>query len=176
MPPPVPPQIGGYINVFGRAIRILDADAFTRRFFEENGSPLGEPIDVHEEPVPRPKYEPPPYTAFTIGSEEDSLGSCYSLEPRPPKKDLKKLIENDRKQLRFHAKLVTDVVRVGRAWDPSGRRPLTPHLAPPHLRSLRTRSETSPSSSTSPMIPSPCMSPPSATRASWVAASCSASA
>lgn len=46
----------------------------------------------------------PPYNGF--GSLEDSLQNCFSLIPKPPKKDLLKLLENDHKVLRYIAKLV----------------------------------------------------------------------
>lgn len=47
------------------------------------------PIDLKKD---RPKkfYQPvPPYNGF--GSEEDSLGSVYSLQPKPPRKDINKM-------------------------------------------------------------------------------------
>jgi len=36
----------------------------------------------------------PPYNGF--GSEEDSLASCLSLRPKPPRRDFKKFMEKDR--------------------------------------------------------------------------------
>ncbi len=45
-----------------------------------------------------------PYNGF--GSLEDSLQSCLSLVPQPPKKDFIKMLENDGKVLRFEAVLV----------------------------------------------------------------------
>lgn len=46
----------------------------------------------------------PPYNGF--GSLEDSLQSCLSLVPQPPKKDFIKMLENDNKVLRYEAILV----------------------------------------------------------------------
>lgn len=46
----------------------------------------------------------PPYNGF--GSLEDSLQSCLSLVPQPPKKDFIKMLENDHKILRYAANLV----------------------------------------------------------------------
>lgn len=100
-------RIGSYVNVFGRAVRILDCNPFTRRFYEAQGMPQPEPLQLEEEKRPLPRNKPPPYTAFTIGSEEDSLGSCRSLQPKPPKKDFFKILANDGKQLRFRASLVS---------------------------------------------------------------------
>eukprot|EP00657_Telonema_sp_P-1_P012586 TRINITY_DN9238_c0_g1_i2.p1 TRINITY_DN9238_c0_g1~~TRINITY_DN9238_c0_g1_i2.p1 ORF type:complete len:359 (-),score=126.10 TRINITY_DN9238_c0_g1_i2:336-1412(-) len=49
--------------------------------------------------------EIPPYTG--LGSEEDSLGSFYSLVPKAPKANWAKYFENDKKILRFVAQLDT---------------------------------------------------------------------
>ena len=48
----------------------------------------------------------PPYNGF--GSLEDSLQSCLSLVPQPPKKDFIKMLENDNKVLRYEAHMVCD--------------------------------------------------------------------
>ena len=52
--------------------------------------------------------EIPPYNNF--GSLEDSLQSCLSLIPQPPKKDFIKMLENDHKVLRFEAVMVSQTV------------------------------------------------------------------
>ena len=41
------------------------------------------------------------------GSLEDSMQSCLSLIPQPPKKDFIKMLENDGKVLRYEAVLVS---------------------------------------------------------------------
>ena len=46
----------------------------------------------------------PPYNGF--GSLEDTLQSCLSLIPQPPKKDFIRMLENDNKVLRYSAVLV----------------------------------------------------------------------
>ena len=51
-----------------------------------------------------PYQEIPPYNGF--GSLEDSLQSCLSLVPQPPKKDFIRMLENDNKVLRYEATLV----------------------------------------------------------------------
>ena len=48
--------------------------------------------------------EVPPYNGF--GSQEDSMQSCMSLVPQPPKKDFIKMLENDGRVLRFEAGMV----------------------------------------------------------------------
>lgn len=47
----------------------------------------------------------PPYNGF--GTEEDSLGSVYSLQPKAPRKDVNKMFKSDMHVLRFEAKLVS---------------------------------------------------------------------
>ena len=49
----------------------------------------------------------PPYNGF--GTEEDSLGYVYRLDPKPPKNDFFKYVDNDKVILRFTAKLTTTV-------------------------------------------------------------------
>lgn len=51
-------------------------------------------------------YQPmPKHTGY--GTEEDSLGSIYSLQPKPPKVDMKKMFKQDMHILRFKAKVVS---------------------------------------------------------------------
>lgn len=51
-------------------------------------------------------YQPlPNYNGF--GTEEDSLGSVYHLQPKPPKLDMKKMFKQDMHILRFEAKLIS---------------------------------------------------------------------
>lgn len=80
-------DVGTTITVVGNDIKIYDADQFTRRYFEENGTELRPKLNIEFEEAPK-KYvvEPPPYNGF--GSEEDSLQTCSgSLMPKAPKKD-----------------------------------------------------------------------------------------
>ena len=49
----------------------------------------------------------PPYNGF--GDEVDSLGYVYKLEPKKPKRDFFKYVDNDGKILRFTAKFNTQV-------------------------------------------------------------------
>ena len=50
--------------------------------------------------------EIPPFNGF--GSMEDSLQSCLSLIPQPPKKDFIKMLENDGRVLRYECVMVSD--------------------------------------------------------------------
>ena len=47
----------------------------------------------------------PPYNGY--GTPEDSLGSVYSLQPKPPRIDMKKMFKQDMHILRFDAKLIS---------------------------------------------------------------------
>jgi len=101
-------ELGGTINVFGRDLLICDSDNFTRQFMEENfgHSFEGRTISLEEERPEPPRREIPPYTGY--GSEEDSLGSFYSLVPKPPHQNWAKYFENDKKILRFVAQMDTN--------------------------------------------------------------------
>jgi hypothetical protein len=94
--------VGAVINIYTRALVVVDADESTRVFYEEQGLPLGPPQAVAEdEPAPLSR-KLPPYTGF--GSEEDSLTSCMgSLVQHPPRKVL-----GEDKVLRYLAKMITD--------------------------------------------------------------------
>lgn len=56
-----------------------------------------------DEEVKRVVPSIPTHTGF--GSEEDSLSSCVSLRPKPPRMDLLKLMTNSDKILRFEARM-----------------------------------------------------------------------
>eukprot|EP00966_Prymnesium_polylepis_P111832 2587330-Prymnesium_polylepis.1 len=59
-----------------------------------------------DEQIERPQMLIPPHVA--PGAEEDSLGSFLYLIPKVPKKNFRRMMENDRKILRFMARLDTD--------------------------------------------------------------------
>jgi len=46
----------------------------------------------------------PPYNGF--GSLEDSRQNCLTLRPKPPKKDILKMLENQHMVLRYTARMV----------------------------------------------------------------------
>lgn len=78
-------EIGAHLNVYNRMIELLDADEKTRDFYEGQGRPLAEALQLQEEEPPKFERQVPPYTGF--GSEEDSLTSCVGSlvqVPTPP--------------------------------------------------------------------------------------------
>ena len=97
--------VGNRVHVFGRDCLIYDCDAFTREWFQEI-------LGISMNPIPLKKGRPniiyqatPPYNGY--GTEEDSLGSVYSLQPKPPKIDMKKMFKQDMHILRFDSKLIS---------------------------------------------------------------------
>ncbi|XP_013383143.1 EF-hand domain-containing protein 1-like [Lingula anatina] len=95
-------MIGETVYIYGRRFLIYDCDNFTKAFFYQNFGISDFPtVDVKGRAKDVPKMEIPPYNQF--GSLEDSLQSCLSLIPQPPKKDFIKMLENDHKVLRFEA-------------------------------------------------------------------------
>jgi len=97
--------VGSTINLLGRPILLYNADAFTMDWYAKVAGVdmRGATVDVTEREPEAPKVVPPPHNGF--GSEEDSLSSFMFLTPKVPRRDFKKLMENDKKMLRFTAKL-----------------------------------------------------------------------
>jgi hypothetical protein len=98
--------VGASINVFGREMKLVDADSYTRDYYQVTwGKILLDAQYTKMDKIEFKKPEPPPYNGY--GTEEDSLGSCNSLLPKPPRKDFIKMAEFDRKLLRFQAKMIS---------------------------------------------------------------------
>ncbi|EAY19464.1 MGC84469 protein, putative [Trichomonas vaginalis G3] len=96
-------MVGETVTAFGRNFLIYDADEFTKQFLDDkygihDWTPIKQkdPLDVS-----LATSEAPPYNGW--GDEEDSLGYCHSLHPKPPRKNIVKLLNNDGKVLRFKA-------------------------------------------------------------------------
>ena len=97
--------IGNRVSIFGRDCLIYDADEFTMKWYEAAFGIQMQPIQL-KKPRPNLVYQPlPKHNGY--GTEEDSLGSIYSLQPKPPKIDMKKMFKQDMHILRFEAKLVS---------------------------------------------------------------------
>ncbi|KAJ8322048.1 hypothetical protein KUTeg_000519 [Tegillarca granosa] len=89
-------KVGEHVSIYGRRFLVYDCDNFTKAFFYHNFGMTEFPsVDVEQRLRDLPKMEIPPYNNF--GSMEDSLQSCLSLIPQPPKKDFIKMLENDHK-------------------------------------------------------------------------------
>lgn len=100
--------IGAEIDIYTRKLHVIDADPFTRRFFDSQDMSLGPRIILPEEELPRYQREIPPHTGY--GSEEDSLTSCpgHSLVISRPR--IVRDVREDR-CLSYKALLVSDRVR-----------------------------------------------------------------
>jgi Ca2+-binding EF-hand superfamily protein len=96
-------QIGNVINVWGRPLKLVSCDDFTK-FHYDSKFGLKKFDYLENKAAPKAKSYPPkivpPYNGF--GSEEDSLCSCAGLIPKPPQRDFKKFMESDRKGLISH--------------------------------------------------------------------------
>uniref|UniRef100_A0A7S4B0V8 EF-hand domain-containing protein n=1 Tax=Chrysotila carterae TaxID=13221 RepID=A0A7S4B0V8_CHRCT len=99
--------VGKQVNINGCEFLIYGCDEFTRDYYDKVYGEHFEDIPVEfDESVERPQMVIPPHVS--PGSEEDSLGSFLYLIPKVPKKNFRRMMENDRKILRFLAHLDTD--------------------------------------------------------------------
>jgi len=93
--------VGKTIPVYGRDFFIYDADDATKEFYANYMGHQVESVVVPEEEKVHLQLLYPPHNGF--GGDEDSLGSCLQLRPKPPRKDLVKLMTNSDRILRFEA-------------------------------------------------------------------------
>lgn len=80
---------GGMIRIYSKDCLIYDCDPYTKEWYGSNMNLQQLPISLKREDIHRFFQPVPPYTGF--GSEEDSLGSVYALQPKPPRKDVNKV-------------------------------------------------------------------------------------
>ncbi|ELV09923.1 EF-hand domain-containing protein 1 [Tupaia chinensis] len=100
--------VGKPLTILGRTFFIYDCDPFTRQFYKEKFGISDLPrIDVSKPEPPPVKQELPPYNGY--GQVEDSAQNCFALIPKAPKKDIIKMLVNDRKVLRYLAKLESPI-------------------------------------------------------------------
>ena len=99
--------VGKEVVINGATFLIYGCDEFTRDYYEKVYGVKFDDIPVQfDESIERPQMVIPPHVA--PGAEEDSLGSFLYLIPKVPKKNFRRMMENDRKILRFMARLDTD--------------------------------------------------------------------
>ncbi|XP_060947992.1 EF-hand domain-containing protein 1-like [Limanda limanda] len=99
-------QVGQTMKLLSRSFLLYDFDGFTKEYFQTNHpememKPIKVPkkVDIYH----NRKRDVPPYNGF--GSLEDSLQNCLYLIPKPPKKDVIKMLDNNLKELRYSATL-----------------------------------------------------------------------
>ena len=99
-------SVGKEVTINGATFLVYGCDEFTRDYYTKVYGVTFEDIPVQfDENVERPQVVIPPHVA--PGSEEDSLGSFLYLIPKVPKKNFRRMMENDRKLLRYMARLDT---------------------------------------------------------------------
>ncbi|KAG8545694.1 hypothetical protein GDO81_020488 [Engystomops pustulosus] len=97
-------MLGRHVTILGRKFFLYDCDAYTLDFYQEKlGVQDLTPADVTKPQEEEVTQEIPPYNGY--GLLEDSLQNCLTLIPKPPKKDVIKMLENDHKVLRYAAAL-----------------------------------------------------------------------
>merc|ERR1719486_586236 len=94
-------EVGKSIPVYGRDFFIYDADDSTKEFYAHFLGKHIEPVSVPEPEKVHLQLLYPPHNGF--GGDEDSLGSCLQLRPKPPRKDLVKMMTNSDRILRYEA-------------------------------------------------------------------------
>eukprot|EP01015_Nassula_variabilis_P010660 TRINITY_DN1860_c0_g1_i4.p1 TRINITY_DN1860_c0_g1~~TRINITY_DN1860_c0_g1_i4.p1 ORF type:complete len:571 (+),score=145.12 TRINITY_DN1860_c0_g1_i4:66-1778(+) len=102
---PIDLRCGNTVTIYGRECVIFDCDEFTKNWYIKMGVDQV-PIVLKTEKQKKFWQPIPPYNGY--GTEEDSLGSVKGLQPKPPKKDFKKMFTSDQFILRFESRLVSE--------------------------------------------------------------------
>ena len=64
-----------------------------------------DPVTVDKLPPPVIPLQVPPHSGAAVGSLDDSLQNCLSLAPKQPRKDVRKMLDQAGRTLRFSAEL-----------------------------------------------------------------------
>jgi|AntAceMinimDraft_1070359.scaffolds.fasta_scaffold41252_1 hypothetical protein len=103
-------RIGAVVSCFGQKLTLRDCDEHTRDWYAaETGTSEADfaAMPPPAGPPPVPRAPPPPHTSG-IGSEEDSLESCYRLVPKPVKKvSYGEWVMNEGQVMRFSGSFVS---------------------------------------------------------------------
>ena len=98
-------KCGSSITIYGRECQIFNCDDFTKNWYLANCGM--NQVSVKLPTAPKSvQYQPvPSHNGF--GTDQDSMGSVVSLQPKAPRKDMQKMFKQDMHILRFKAKLVS---------------------------------------------------------------------
>jgi len=68
--------IGNHVQIFKRPCLIYDCDEFTKKYYQDAYNITQVPIELSKAKYHKTEMHIPPYNGY--GSEEDSLGNCFS--------------------------------------------------------------------------------------------------
>lgn len=93
--------VGEIVVIYNREIVLYDCDEFTRDFYRDYiGHEQGR-LEIPKPPQFHPQLAYPPHTGY--GEPEDSLASVLKITPRPPKRNILKMLTDQEKVLRYEA-------------------------------------------------------------------------
>ena len=74
---------------------IYDCDDFTQNYYHrEFNIDMARNLSIDDKSRPESLLvKPPPHIITSVGKEEDSIQNCLHLQPKAPKRNLKKLLE-----------------------------------------------------------------------------------
>ena len=82
---------------------IYDCDDYTHAYYQrEHNVGMDRNLPINDKS--KPEYtlvKPPPHTITSVGKEEDSIQNCLQLQPKVPKRNLKKLLDYAGKVVNF---------------------------------------------------------------------------
>jgi len=98
-------MVGDTVTLYNRIFFICGCDTFTRAYYAKNFGITDMPeFDVDPEPLPTTAVRAPVPAYSGLGTQEDSFGSVLYLVPKPPAKNVMKMLQNEKKRLRFRAR------------------------------------------------------------------------
>mmetsp|Transcript_6479 Transcript_6479/g.11952 ORF Transcript_6479/g.11952 Transcript_6479/m.11952 type:complete len:647 (+) Transcript_6479:118-2058(+) len=98
--------VGQHVTLYGRDLYLYECDDFTKEFYANYTGHQQQNVQIKEAAPVHVQLTHPPHTGF--GTEEDSLASCLHLTPRPPRRDILKLMNQQGKVLRFFGQMAND--------------------------------------------------------------------
>ena len=90
-------MVGSIVEVLHKSMIIYDCDDYTSEYYKKKYGIEMERNADYEALLNKVKpkstlVKPPPHTITSVGTPEDSMQNCLSLQPKAPKRDLKKLL------------------------------------------------------------------------------------